>query len=552
MTGSEDDLNAPLLSGPSLSSSIPLSSSAIAGPSSRPTSRQASKPPSRIGSRRNSFTKSHESLHSRSDDIERQIGSGRSSRNSGSRKDDDDQLERERHVLFKIPMDEDGLDDPLNTVPLLSRERRQSMTDEEVEELVLAEGPNTAVRGTLLEGIANMANSIIGAGIVGLPYAVSQAGFVMGVFLLIVLAGVTDWTIRLVVVNAKLSGRDSYVDVMHHCFGPLGSASVSFFQFAFAFGGMCAFNVIIGDTIPHVISYIFPFLASHAVLRLLVDRRVVIILCTIAVSFPLSLHRDIVKLSKSSGFALVSMMIIVTSVVLRGVAVDPSLRGSPLEALSLIRPGVFEAIGVISFAFVCHHNTMFIYQSIETPTLDRFNAVTHASTGMSLLCCLLMAVTGFLVFTDKTQGNILNNFPPDDLVINIARFCFGANMSTTIPLENYVCREVIEDYFFKDRPFSHRRHVAVTALVVFSTMSISLLTCDLGVVLEIAGGLSATALAFIFPAIAFYALTRGPWYSRQKLPAVICATFGTVVLVLSCGLTVMHAWTRDGEGKVCT
>jgi sodium-coupled neutral amino acid transporter 11 len=42
-----------------------------------------------------------------------------------------------------------------------------------------------------------------------------------------------------------------------------------------------------------------------------------------------------------------------------------------------------------------------------------------------------MAVSGYLVFTSKTEGNILNNFPADDLMVNIARFCFGANMSTT-------------------------------------------------------------------------------------------------------------------------
>ena len=29
--------------------------------------------------------------------------------------------------------------------------------------------------------------------------------------------------------------------------------------------------------------------------------------------------------------------------------------------------------------------------------------MTHASTGMSLVCCLLVAVTGYLTFTDKTQ-----------------------------------------------------------------------------------------------------------------------------------------------------
>ena len=37
---------------------------------------------------------------------------------------------------------------------------------------------------------------------------------------------------------------------MEACFGTYGRAAVSFFQFSFAFGGMCAFAVILGDTIP--------------------------------------------------------------------------------------------------------------------------------------------------------------------------------------------------------------------------------------------------------------------------------------------------------------
>jgi sodium-coupled neutral amino acid transporter 11 len=67
---------------------------------------------------------------------------------------------------------------------------------------------------------------------------VSQAGFFTGVFLLVALCGVTDWTIRLIVINAKMSGRSSYMDIMSHCFGWSGRAAVSVFQFSFAFGGM--------------------------------------------------------------------------------------------------------------------------------------------------------------------------------------------------------------------------------------------------------------------------------------------------------------------------
>lgn len=57
---------------------------------------------------------------------------------------------------------------------------------------VFGDGP-MAARGTMMDGIANMANSILGAGIIGLPYAIKQAGFVTGIGLLIGLAVVTDW-----------------------------------------------------------------------------------------------------------------------------------------------------------------------------------------------------------------------------------------------------------------------------------------------------------------------------------------------------------------------
>lgn len=53
-----------------------------------------------------------------------------------------------------------------------------------------------------------------------------------------------------VVVNAKLTGQKTYIGVMESCFGIPGRAAASFFQFCFAFGGMCAFAVILGDTIP--------------------------------------------------------------------------------------------------------------------------------------------------------------------------------------------------------------------------------------------------------------------------------------------------------------
>lgn len=64
-----------------------------------------------------------------------------------------------------------------------------------------------------------------------------------------------------------------------------------------AFGGMVAFCVIVGDTIPHVFTAVFPKLHETSVLWLLSDRRFVIVLFILGISYPLSLYRDIAKVS---------------------------------------------------------------------------------------------------------------------------------------------------------------------------------------------------------------------------------------------------------------
>lgn len=195
--------------------------------------------------------------------------------------------------------------------------------------------------------------------------------------------------------------------------------------------GMCAFGIIIGkytgsfllsrkpfvyhllgDTIPHVILSVFPNIRNIPVLSIFTSRQFVIAFCTVTVSYPLSLYRDIHKLSRASGLALIGMMIIVISVLIEANKVTPELRGSssPSVRFNFITPRVTEAIGVISFAFVCHHNSLLIYGGLRTPTLDRFSFVTHISTVVSLVACLSLALPAYLVFTDKTRGNILNNF----------------------------------------------------------------------------------------------------------------------------------------------
>jgi len=267
-----------------------------------------------------------------------------------------------------------------------------------------------------------------------------------------------------------------------------------------------------GDTLPHVIAWLFPGVAD----TFLANRQFVILASTLLISYPLCLYRNIESLSRASAIALVSMVLIILTVVVRGPAMPAELTGDPALRFTIIYPTkLVRSISVISFAFVCHHNSLLIFSSLKEPSMDKFGKVTHYSTMIAAVAAIVMSVGGYWSFEEKTLGNILNNFPQDDTMVNIARFCFALNMLTTFPLEAFVAREVLETYFFANE-FDRNRHLIFTSSLVVSALFVSLMTCDLGIVLELTGGLSATSLAYIFPAICYLKLNSQ--LSQKPIP----------------------------------
>ncbi|KAK6845101.1 Vacuolar amino acid transporter 2 [Apiospora arundinis] len=477
----------------------------------------------------------------------------RPGRPTASDDDDADDYYEESDLLYSEPDSAHG-----------DESRHRLLTDIEAPSVTLANSPwgnedggdvhswaeaeRARPKSGLKSAFMNMANSIIGAGIIGQPYAFKQAGLLAGVTLLVGLTVIVDWTIRMIVINSKLSGANSFQGTVEHCFGKAGLIAISVAQWAFAFGGMVAFGVVVGDSIPHVLEAIWPGLRDMPVLGLLADRRAVIAFFIMSVSFPLTLYRDIAKLAKASTFALISMGVICVTVVVQGALAPAEDRGEFTPQLLTINTGIFQAIGVISFAFVCHHNSLLIYGSLRTPTLDRFARVTHYSTGISMVACMAMALSGFVVFADKTQGNVLNNFARDNTMVNVARLCFGLNMLTTLPLEAFVCREVMLNYFYPGEPFNMKLHLLFSTGLVVSATAISLLTCDLGVVFELVGATSACALAYILPPLCYIKLSSKSW--KTYLAWAIVA-FGCIVMAISIIQAVVQIVTGAGDHAQC-
>ena len=67
-------------------------------------------------------------------------------------------------------------------------------------------------KSSILGASSNLVNSIVGAGIIGIPYALRMSGLVFGVFLLILVSVLTDKSLRMLIEQAtfhkRLRGRN--------------------------------------------------------------------------------------------------------------------------------------------------------------------------------------------------------------------------------------------------------------------------------------------------------------------------------------------------------
>ena len=96
------------------------------------------------------------------------------------------------------------------------------------------EEPKSSLRGATF----NLINAIVGAGIVGIPFAISQCSLVLGVGMVLFFAILTIKSLRLLIETAKHVDVSSYERLAEVGFGPSGFVFISVAMFIMSYGAM--------------------------------------------------------------------------------------------------------------------------------------------------------------------------------------------------------------------------------------------------------------------------------------------------------------------------
>jgi sodium-coupled neutral amino acid transporter 11 len=97
---------------------------------------------------------------------------------------------------------------------------------------------------------SNLVNAIIGAGIVGIPFAIRETGLISGIFLVCLCAFLTDKSLKVLVGTAKHINVPSYETLFESTYGSFGFYFISVNMLIMAYGGCLSYLTIIKDTLP--------------------------------------------------------------------------------------------------------------------------------------------------------------------------------------------------------------------------------------------------------------------------------------------------------------
>jgi len=363
---------------------------------------------------------------------------------------------------------------------------------------------------------SNLVNGIIGAGIVGIPFAIKETGLVAGVILVILCAILTEKSLRLLIDTAKHVDVPSYETLFESTYGSFGFYFISINMLIMGYGGCLSYLIIIKDTLPVLLGVEKGNVGME---------RAILTVSTMAIILPISMQRDMADLAKTSKISVLFQCLMVLAVVFFS-PVSTSLHENgglqQIASNSIIKSStIFIGLGVLSFAFVCQHGAFIVAGSLERPTKKRWAQATSWALCLCVVLETACGVAGYLAFLDETKGDILNNFLDVDggdmkKAANVARGLLCTTMFLVYPMDSFICRHVLVVLFFRGRRahegddasvLSRRdRRVAITLIVYLSSLIPALLVDNVGSVLALTGTIGASSLAYIGPGLIYMAV----------------------------------------------
>ncbi|KAH3901255.1 related to Vacuolar amino acid transporter 7 [Saccharomycodes ludwigii] len=301
----------------------------------------------------------------------------------------------------------------------------------------------------------NLTKTIVGAGLLAIPYAFNQDGILIGSLLTILAAITTSYGLYLLGISSSTflsDPRSSSFFSLCAITYPNFTLLFDFAMFVQCYGVCLSYIVLIGD--------VFPSLFGG-------DRSIWIYLSTLLV-VPLSLLKNLDSLRYSSlvGLCAIAYLVcfIVTKFFTDGITSTDAIHWITVNSFK----GLFSSFSILVFAYTASMNMFSICNELQDNSIKNITRVINQSVGISCTLFLTVGILGYLTFGDDVQGNIIINYDPNSIFTKIGQFSLGITIIFSFPLlfhplrisTNNMVFSIIRIYNNNGKKYNETNHTA--------------------------------------------------------------------------------------------
>eukprot|EP01063_Lacrimia_lanifica_P021518 TRINITY_DN2895_c0_g5_i1.p1 TRINITY_DN2895_c0_g5~~TRINITY_DN2895_c0_g5_i1.p1 ORF type:complete len:496 (+),score=182.00 TRINITY_DN2895_c0_g5_i1:104-1591(+) len=314
--------------------------------------------------------------------------------------------------------------------------------------------------------VFNLANTLLGAGMLSLPYAWKETGFVMSFLIFIGVAMISEYAVVSLITMADPLCRKGeiytvcYEQLAERILGVWGRRTILFAQFLQAWGIGIAYLVAVANELTtglvgvNVLSSPIPH-----------SQRMLVLCVAAAVLFPIMCLRTVRGLrfvSLFCCFCAVGLIFVV------GFELASNRDEICLTTIDELKPGTagnvavdkcvhdydtfgklsfFSVMGTFVFGLACQHTMFPIYRSLgSNASPSRWRRASMIALTVVVGINILSAMLTYRLFGESVQSDFFLSFGEDSKLpgVIVGRFVFGAMLMMSFPIQEFIARETLQ------------------------------------------------------------------------------------------------------------
>jgi len=435
-----------------------------------------------------------------------------------------------------------------------------------------------AANASFYISVFNLMNAVLGSGILGLAYAMSQLGIVLFFILLTFVAILCLFAIHLLLCLCEQTNVKSYEKLGLIAFGLPGKFLAAGCILLQNIGAMSSYLFIVKYELPNVLSSLFGVSKDSDVWWINGD--ILVIVVTLSIIMPLASLKNIGFLGYTSGFSICCMLFFTGVIIAKKFMIDCPLPGAYSEidlneTYTSLTTSVYEnftnfidnntsnehdtkhlyeefgeqiceaktvqisdkwpySIPTMTFSFVCHTAVLPIYAELKEPTQKKMQKVSVTSIFICYILYSLAALFGYLTFYNWMEVEMLLMYSfvdSSDILTLTVRITVLLAVVLTVPLTHFPARKALTFLLYPDQDFKWSRHLGIMLVLLSLINVLVIFVPSIKDVFGIIGATASTMLVFVLPSIFFLKISKKPL--KSKILALLMGVIGIGLMVES-------------------